>query len=263
MFGRERPRRTYRVYAEDDFFGDREQGVGGPVGPSGGAEDSAGGHGFGDVRDPGVAGGFGDAADGADRRFEGVEDHDAHGGGASSVVPPYTAPRRTLPGPLEGRLGVVLLALVAMAISALAVHLLRASLEGGEVAPRPSLVASGPPASASGGLRVAPRGDARIPSNVAARAGARVPSGVAHNGSSHPGGAPWILRRDRLRGAGSRATSSAVGGTSNPLGPARTRALLASSEVGAGEPASEVPQAVDVAPSSELPAATPEFGFER
>jgi hypothetical protein len=259
MFGRERSRRTYRVYAEDDFFGDRE-----PV--AGGADDAAG-LGFGAVQDAAAARGLDDTEASAARRFDGP---DAYGGGPSDNALPYTAPRRTLPGPLEGRFGVVLLALVAMAISALVVHLLRASLDGGEAAPRPSLAASSPPVSTRGrqpvnvrgGRRVAARGDVRMPSDAAARAGAQRSGGAAHNDLAHLDGAPSGARRDWLRGAAPAATSVAAGGVANPLDPARARGWVASSEVGAGAPANETPGAVEAAHASELPAASPEFGFE-
>ncbi len=224
MFGGRQARRTYRVYAEDDFFGDTE--------------------------------------DGARRRVDGVEDPDVYGG-----APPYTAPSRTLPGPLDGRLGVVLLALVAMAISALVVHLLLASLDGGEAAPRSSLAASNPTASTPGAPRVAPRGDARAPNNRRDRA----PGRTSVEASDAP--RPFDPARARVRVASSdvragastneapgSADAASMNETSAPVDAASMNETSAPVDAAS---MNESPRPVDVAPASELSAAAPEFGFER
>jgi len=198
--------------------------------------------------------GHGDAQ-GAGGGFGGLEDL-AVGDGDLGEAPLYTAPPRALPGPLGGRLGVVLLALVAMALSALVVHLLRASLSGGEAAPRPSLASASPPADAPTSRRVARRGDARV---LTSRADARAPSGVARYASPHLGGVSPL----QPRGAKLRRTSAETRETSNLRACAWGRAWVGSSEVGAAAPVSASSEAVDMAPASEASAANPEFGFER
>jgi hypothetical protein len=95
MFGRGRPRRVYRVYADDEFLGPEELG----------ADDL----------------GLPHADDGA---------------------PIYTAPPRRLSGAIGGRwAGIAVLAVVAMAVSAIVVHALRSGLVGGGEAGRPAVVA--------------------------------------------------------------------------------------------------------------------------
>jgi hypothetical protein len=190
-----RSRRAYRVYAEDDFLG---------------IDDSAA-----ETGTPGES-----SCDGAESSFDGAES--------------YTAAPRGLSGPLGGRLGVALVALVAMAVSALVVHALRAGLSGGGEAARTS---SAPPVAAA-----RPPG-ARVPA-------ARGSSPVAHASRRSSGFSFALTRAPRAARAGtSKRTSGGRPGVSDRLG--LRIAATTPDEGGVGTP------------SESSAAAIPEFEFER
>jgi hypothetical protein len=109
MFGHGTSRRVYRVYPEDDFLGVEQPGL---------AQESPDGDSFEDDR----------LADGVSQEHTFEQDAFAHEG----TAPVFVEPRSGF-APARGRrhAGVALLALVAMALSAIVVHTLRSGLQGG------------------------------------------------------------------------------------------------------------------------------------
>jgi hypothetical protein len=193
-----RPRRAYRVYAEDGFLESEDPGT-----------------------QPATAG---------DPQF--------------IDVPSYTAPvRRRMPGPLGGRAGVVMVALVAMAVSALVVHALRAGLAGGGEAPRPATVpvaAAVTPVVGRTSVRasVPVRGDTLL---VSRRAG-RAPGALRREAGDH--------EHDRARRPAMRVRTGGALGGQDRFGQRSAPVLAAVSERDTGSP-------------STISTAAPEFGFER
>jgi hypothetical protein len=187
----------------------------------------------------------------AEDDFLGVEDPSAEGatldGGGLDDTPHYTAAPRGLPRPLGGRVGVALVALVAMVVSALVVHALRAGLAGGGAARRsmPAAVAAAATPTSKGSSFGGARGtgQARRDSGRAARANPTLRGEAAR-------------RRDRavrvLSGGMARAVRSGAGQRApDSIGAERTQDTIPSSGLG------------EAGPASTISAAIPEFGFER
>jgi hypothetical protein len=184
----------------------------------------------------------------ADDAFLSGEDPTAEGA-TSEDAPltdalPYTAPaRRALPGPLAGRAGVVVVALVAMAVSALVAHALRAGLEGGGGRPAPASA----PAAAAAGRRVRAPGAARrtrmqdVTSRVVSRARRVASMQSGANGAN----------RSRSRRVRRRAVRVEAGARAAGVGRGYAEALATSSQV-------DEPEAAIA-----ISTAAPEFGFER
>ena len=172
-------------------------------------------------------------------------DSAASGDSQRADVPSYTAPaRRGMPGPLGGRAGVVLIALVAMAVSALVVHALRVGLGSGGVAPRTAAAPVSGAVTRAGG-RASLRGSVRV-------------RGAALGVSPRARGIPVALRgevgdrkRDRARRRAVRVRTGGASVGEEQLGRRSAPVLATASESGdAGSP-------------STIATAAPEFGFER
>jgi hypothetical protein len=162
-------------------------------------------------------------------------------GGDSTVdgVRPYSTASRGLPGALGGRVGLVLVVLVAVAVSALVAHALRAGIGGGGEATRASSV---PPAARL--AAVPPRG-----SPLAART-PRTP-----RASRRSGDVSFALR-STPRDGGARASHVAPERTSGSRPPVSDWPGSRASAMAANEGATD-------ASSEGSAAAVPEFGFER
>jgi hypothetical protein len=180
----------------------------------------------------------------ADDAFLAAEDPTAEGATSEDApladAPPYTAPaRRALPGPLAGRGGVVVVALVAMAVSALVAHALRAGLEGGGGRPSPGAPATtvaGPATRTPGAAQRAGVQDSAPRAESRARRAALMQSGA---------------NRSRSRRVRRRAVRVEAGARPAGAGPGYAEALATSSQV-------DEPQAAIA-----ISTAAPEFGFER
>jgi hypothetical protein len=235
MFGHGRSRRVYRVYAEDDFPGD-EAGEDGAID----WEDSR-------------------AGDGApiDADEAGAIDWEvprAHGD-----APAYTPSRRGLRGSVGGRsVGIALLALSAMAVSAIVVHVLRAGLEGSGP-PRSSLAASGPaqtmPAAAVPDQ--ATRGTRRVPSREDTGARRHRPARGREASARPVGDGSRGLARDGSSRRARAAVHAVPASSGEPL-----------RDAGARAPAWTPPQVPvsgeeDALATATTSPGTPEFGFER
>jgi hypothetical protein len=174
--------------------------------------------------------------------FLGAEDPEAEAGalgdstfeGARS----YTAAPRGLPRPLDGRVGLVLVALVAMAVSALVVHALRAGVGDGGETVRTSRAR---PAAAA-----RPRG-ARVIVHVGSSAAVTPDSRPSSNG----GAASHEQREHASRSARRRASSPRAGVTMR-FGARWAGVSATAVDVGAAR-----------APSGSSAAVVPEFEFER
>jgi hypothetical protein len=178
----------------------------------------------------------------AEDDFLAAEDPDADDATPGAGAPSYTAPaRRAMPGPLGGRVGVVLIALVAMAVSALVVHALRAGLGDGGQTPPPATAPVAAATTTTTRGRVPAYGGTHVQDDVprALTHAARVASVRSYPRRSHS----WHVT------VGEESSYAAAG--TGWAGPRSTRVVAATSET--GEPG--VPSAVS-------PAA-PEFGFER
>ncbi len=160
-------------------------------------------------------------------------------------APSYTAAaRRGMPAPLEGRVGVVLIALVAMAVSALVMHALRAGLDGGGDAPHPANPRPAAVATPADG-RAAARGGVR----------ARVDAlGISHRAGS----ASFAAREESGHARRDRAERLVVrgGAIRAPRGADRL-----------GRHSAQVVATTSATSEADSPSATstaaPEFGFER
>jgi hypothetical protein len=166
-------------------------------------------------------------------------DFEADTGGDPTVdsARPYTVASRGLRGPLGGRAGLMLVVLVAMAVSALVAHALRAGIGGGGEVPPAS---TAPPVAAAT--------PARVPDQ-------RPPAGRAPGVLRRAGGFSVVLRatardaRTRARRAAGERTSGSRPAVSDWLG---SRASATATGDDDGDAASE-----------SSAAAVPEFGFER
>jgi hypothetical protein len=181
----------------------------------------------------------------AEDDFLAAEDPDADdatpGDSSLAGAPSYTAPaRRAMPGPLGGRVGVVLIALVAMAVSALVVHALRASLGDGGQTPPP---ATAPVAAATTTTR------GRVPTYGGIHVQGDVPRVLTHAARVAP------VRHFPER---SRSGRAAVGEESSYLAAGADQAGLRSAQVVA-----TTSEASDPGVPSAVSPAAPEFGFER
>jgi hypothetical protein len=213
MLGRGRPRRVYRVYADEDFLRDDEPGLADPA------------------LDPS-----------SPRRDDEL-------GLADPALDP-SSPRRGLRGAFAGRsVGIVLLALVAMAVSAIVVHAVRVGLSQGGGLQRPVPAVSGParttPATRggpSGGGVVRGRQRPARATDAAVRSVGGGPVGRASGESS---------RRGRSGAVAASATSGASGRYAD-----RRAATWAPPDVPDLAPG-------ETAGTEEGPAGPSEFGFER
>jgi hypothetical protein len=187
----------------------------------------------------------------ADEDFLEAEESSAEGvkpdGEGFTGAPLYTATRRELPRPLGGRIGVALVALAAMAVSALVVHGLRAGLAGGGTArssaPAPIAATAAPTskATALGGAGAA--GDARNDSGRAARVSSGLHGEVGHRRAR-------TGRRPPVRTSGA-ASASADRRATDPATATVVTVSVAR------------PELSDADAPSAISAAVPEFGFER
>jgi hypothetical protein len=158
-------------------------------------------------------------------------------------APSYTAAaRRGIPGPLGGRAGVVLVALVAMAVSALVAHALRAGLGGGGETSRPA-TAPAAVATAPADGRAPTRGAVHVRSDALGARAAR--AATAPNSEASP------PRRERAGDVGTRDRAGGAAATANRIDPRAVQVLAADRGADAAGSASAVSTAA------------PEFGFER
>jgi hypothetical protein len=157
---------------------------------------------------------------------------------------PYTAAPRGLPRPLDGRAGLALVALVAMAASALVVHTLRSGIGGGGERMRTS---PAPPVAAA----TSPGASVIVHSGSSAGVTADTPRRSTGFLSSRGGAAPRELREHASRFATRRTPSRRVGVAE------RFGARLV------GVSATAVDAGSVRAPSESSAAAIPEFEFER
>lgn len=173
-----------------------------------------------------------------DPTAEGTTPGDSH----LAEAPPYTAAaRRGLPGPLGGRVGVLLVALVAMAVSALVVHALRAGLGGG--AERPSPVTASV-ATAATHVR------GRTPVYGGTRVQGMTPRLAPHAGSAAYAGSGQVNRSSRPRTVHG-AVRERAGERSSSFAPRSAPVMATTSTIGEAS----VPSAASTV--------APEFGFER
>jgi hypothetical protein len=162
-------------------------------------------------------------------------------------APSYTAaPRSGMPGPLGGRVGVVIIALVAMAVSALVVHALRAGLGGGRETPFPATTA--PVATAAG---------RPAHGRASAHSGIRV-QGAVPRASSRARSAAFPGRGEAMNALSRRAGRGPLREETDDVSAGSDR--LAERGVGVVARASEI---AGVGVPSADSTATPEFGFER
>jgi hypothetical protein len=233
MLGRGRSRREYRVYAEDQFLGAEDLGF----------EDAQ-------LDDEAAQGRWpGDAATDDGR------------------APVYTAPPRRLPGAAARRTaGIVLLAAVAMVLSAILVHALRPVVEGGS-AYRPSAAVPAPADEVSAMRGPRRRDGATLPTHVGSVAANAATTAVPPDVRRSPRTPPCLAIGRRLA---TGARTSARASTTSAGGDTAARRLTASAGGEASTPArapatstaddEALPAGDDVAAASTP--ASPEFGFE-
>ncbi len=243
MFGRERSRRAYQVYAEDEFLEAEDAGLEGSLldgTPVNGWPEGASPNGSFSRQAPdrgSAASRLGDAgttgADALDGRIR----------SGRSAASSYTAPRRRLSLAAGRSAGIALLAVVAMAVSALVAHTLLSGLATGGVARRPS-VAALIPAAGMPASRSAPR-----------PGGADSGRGSLARGGSVPAGRPAALKREK------RSPRKHFAGSTQVTTRGASSTLPASGAP--AQPQAVAPVASDTVAALGRPPGSPEFGFER